>query len=247
MGPLLINLSAQLLDSGLIDKNIFKPYHPDILKLSARELALLKDDPDNSRYFDDLLVDLMGRMNSPEFNSVLQKWSLLSQPSYIALGAVNSLLRNNQAINPLAIQALAKDNGSRIELYDTLKAYHKANLFPAANFTQKSFGESYAFTADEDNTPSAVTYLLQKVINFKGRQSRFYFYKLTFHDGDNITYSLACAGPFNVNIKEVSSKDATGVIYYDEDFDQSKVQKQSESLIKQMEDWFEWSDEKENK
>jgi hypothetical protein len=45
----------------------------------------------------------------------------------------------------------------------------------------------------------------------------------------------------------VSSKDATGVIYYDEDFDQTKVQKQSESLIKQMEDWFEWSDKKENK
>ena len=247
MGPLLINLSAQLLDSGLVDKNIFKPYHPDILKLSARELALVKEDPDNSSYYDYLLVNLMGKMNTPEFNSVLQKWSLLSKPSYIALGAVNSLLRNNQAINPLAIGALAKDNSTRVELYDTLKTYHKANLFPAAYFTQKSFGESYAFTADEDNTPSVITYLSQKVINFKGRQSRFYFYKLTFHDGDDTTYSLACAGPFNVNVQEVFSKDATGVIYYDEYFDQSNVRKQSESLIKTMEDWFEWSDKKENK
>lgn len=247
MGPLLINLSAQLLDSALIDKNIFKPYHPDILKLSARELALLKDDPDNSRYYDDLLVDFMGKMNTPEFNSVLQKWSVLSKPSHIALEAVNSLLRNNQAINPAAIGALAKDNSTRTELYDTLKAYHKANLFPAAYFTQKSFGESYAFTADEDNTPATVTYLSQKVISFKGRQSRFYFYKLTFDDGDDTTYSLACAGPFNVNIKEVSSKDATGVMYYDEDFDQSNVKKQSESLIKKMEHWFEWSDKKENR
>jgi hypothetical protein len=85
------------------------------------------------------------------------------------------------------------------------------------------------------------------VINFKGRQSRFYFYKLTFHDGDDTTYSLACAGPFNVNVQEVFSKDATGVIYYDEYFDQSNVRKQSESLIKTMEDWFEWSDKKENK
>jgi uncharacterized protein YbaP (TraB family) len=247
MGPSLINLSNQLLDSGLVHKNIFKPYHPDILKLSGRELALLKEDPDNYSYYDYLLVDLMGKMNTPEFNAVLQKWSVLSTPSYIALQAVNSLLRNNQPINPVAIAALAKDNSSRIELYDTLKAYHKTNLFPAAYFTQKSFGESYAFTADEDNTPAAVTYLLQKVINFKGRQSRFYFYKLTFHDGDDTTYSLACAGPFNVNIQEVSSKDATGVIYYDEDFEQSEVQKQSASLIKQMEDWFEWSDKKENK
>lgn len=247
MGPLLINLSDQLLDSGLVHKNIFKPYHPDILKLSARELALLKEDPDNSSYYDYLLVDLMGRMNTPEFNSVLQKWSLVSKPSYIALKAVSSLLANKQAITPVAIGALAQDKSTRTELYDTLKAYHKANLFPAAYFTQKSFGESYAFTADEDNTAAAVTYLLQKVINFKGRKSRFYFYKLTFHDGDENTYSLACAGPFNVNIQEVSSKDATGVIYYDEYFDKSNVQKQSESLIKKMEDWFEWSDKKENK
>lgn len=247
MGPLLINLSNQLLDSGLVHKDIFKPYHPDILKLSWRELALLKEDPDNYSYYDYLLADLMGRMNTPEFNSVLQKWSLLSKPSYIALKAVSSLLRNNQPINPVAIAALAKDNSSRIELYDTLNAYHKANLFPAAYFTQRSFGESYAFTADEDYTPAAVTYVLQKVVNFKGRQSRFYFYKLTFHDGDDTIYSLASAGPFNVNIKEVSSKDATGVIYYDEDFDQAKVQQQSESLIKNMEDWFEWSDKKENK
>jgi len=247
MGPLLINLSDQLLDSGFIHKSILEPYQPDILKLSGKELALIKEDADNSTYYDFLLVDLMGKMNTPEFNSVLQKWSLLSQPSYISLGAVNSLLRNNQVINPIAISALAKDNSSRIELYDTLKAYHKANLFPAMYLSQKSFGESYVYTADEDNTPSGVTYLSQKVINFKGRQSRFYFYKLTFRDGDDSTYSLASAGPFNMNIKEVSSKDATGVMYYDEDFDQSKVQQQSESLIKQMEGWFEWSDKKKNK
>src|SRR6185437_8632438 len=74
MGPSLINLSNQLLDSGLVHKNIFKPYHPDILKLSGRELALLKEDPDNYSYYDYLLVNLMGKMNTPEFNSGLQKW-----------------------------------------------------------------------------------------------------------------------------------------------------------------------------
>jgi hypothetical protein len=125
MGPLLITLSNQLLDSGLVHKDIFKPYHPDIVKLSGREFALLKKDPDNYSYYDYLLVDLMGKMNTPEFNAVLQKWSVLSTPSYIALQAVNSLLRNNQPINQVAIAALAKDNSSRIELYDTLKAYHK--------------------------------------------------------------------------------------------------------------------------
>ena len=125
-------------------------------------------------------------MNNAECNSTLQKWSLVSQ-SYMSLRAVNSLLRNKQDINPKAIQALAKNKDTRIDLYDTLKAYDKTDLFPAAYLNQQSFGESYIYAAAEDDNPLAVSYLSQKVINFKGRQSRVYFYKVTFDDNDDST------------------------------------------------------------
>ena len=84
----------------------------------------------------------------------------------------------------------------------------------------------------------------QKVINFKDRECRFYFYKLKFSDGDDVSYSLACAGPFYVKIKAVSSKDAFGQMYYDEDFDESKNIEQMDNVIKQMENGFEWNNKK---
>lgn len=244
MAPVLISLSNKLLDSGVIKENILEPFQSDILNFSNKEFAIFKDDSAYSKYSDYQLIQLIEKMNTTACNSTLQKWSLVSQP-YMSLRAVYSLLRNKQEINPEAIQALAKNKDTRTDLYDTLKAYHKTDLFPAAYLSQQSFGESYIYAAAEDDNPLAVSYLSQKVVNFKGRQSRVYFYKVTFGDNDDSTCSIACAGPFSLNLKDVSSKDARGEIYFDEDFDKSKMQEQEEALIKQMEEWFQWQDEKE--
>ena len=111
---------------------------------------------------------------------------------------------------------------------------------------QKYFAESYVYVvASDDEEPSGLTYLTQKTINFKGRQARFFFYKVAYGEGDETTYSLACAGPFHINTSDVSSEDATADIYYDEEFDPSNSAAQMDALIKQMEDWYKWEDEKE--
>jgi hypothetical protein len=120
------------------------------------------------------------------------------------------------------------------------------NLFPSQYLNQKSFAESYAYiAASDEEDPSNLIYLTQKTINFKGRQSRFFFYKIIYGEGDEATTSLACAGPFHMNADDVSFKDATGDIYYGEDFDSSNLPAQMDALIKQMEDWYKWEDEKE--
>lgn len=244
MAPVLISLSNKLIDSGLIKENIIEPFQRDILNFSNKEFASFKADSDYFKYSNYQLIDVVGKLNNAECNSALQKWSLVSQ-SYMSLRAVISLLRNKQDINPKAILALAKDKYTRTDLYDTLKAYYKTDMFPAEYLSQQSFGESYVYAAADDDNPLAVSYLSQKVINFKGRQSRVYFYKVTFSDGDDSTYSIAGAGPFGLNLKDVSSEDARGEIYYDENFDRSKMQEQTEALIQQMEKLFQWQDEKE--
>ncbi|MEO8821219.1 MAG: hypothetical protein ABI267_10675, partial [Ginsengibacter sp.] len=243
MAPVIISLSNKLIDSGLIKENILEPFQGDILNFSDKEFAAFKADSDYFKYSDYQLIQLIEKMNNAECNSKLQKWSLVSQ-SYMSLRAVNSLLRNKQDISPKAIQALAKNRDTRTDLYDSLKAYHKTDLFPASYLSQQSFGESYIYVAAEDDNPLAVNYLSQKIINFKGRQSKVYFYKVTFRDGDDSTYSLACAGPFGLNLEDVSSKDASAEIYYEENFDKSKMKEQTEALIQQMEKRFEWKDEK---
>jgi hypothetical protein len=95
----------------------------------------------------------------------------------------------------------------------------------------------YIQAASDEDEPDDLTYLTQKVIDFNGVQSRFFFYKVTYGEGDDASHSLACAGPFNINTNDMSSDTASGELYYDEDFDPSNLPAQIDALIKQMEKW----------
>ncbi len=243
MAPVIIKLSNKLLNRDYADKTLLQPYQQDVLQIAQKKYTVAKNDADSYDELNYPLIDLLGKMNTAETNAMLQKWSLLKD-IYIQMEAVGMLLQNKQPVNPLAIKALTADNSTRIELYDSLKAYKKENLFPAQYLTQKYFAKSHVYTAaSDDEDPDKLTYLTQKIINFKGRQSRFYFYKVTYGDSDDASYSLACAGPFHMNVSDVS-EDAAGDIYYDEEFDASNLPAQMDALIKQMEEWYEWKDEK---
>ena len=183
-------------------------------------------------------------MDNAECNGMLQSFSLVKQP-YIQIETLSELLKNNQTINAGVIQRLAAKRESRTELYDTLKAYKKENLFPKQYLTQKYFAESYVYAAaSDDYEPSEITYVTQKLVNFKGRQSRFFFYKVLYDEDDKKNYSLACAGPFDVSTTKLSEEDADADIYSDEYFDQENLASQTDALIKQMEGWYEWKENK---
>lgn len=241
MAGTVVRMAARLLDSGLTSIASLQPYQQDLLAMSQRNYRKLKNDPDAYDYANYLLLDVLAKMNTAATNASIQNWSLLKKSPYTAMHATAHLLQNKQTLNPVALQNLAAAKETRAALYDTLRAYKKQNLFPKEYLTQKYFAESYVYSAaSDDDDPSDLTYLTQKVINFKGKQSRFFFYKVTYGEDDDASYTLACAGPFNVNVADVSADHATGDIYYDEDFDPENLPAQMDALIKQMEDWFEW-------
>jgi len=243
MSDAIIIISRKLLDSGLITTQTLRSYDKYFLGASEKECAILTANPGDYQFVDYALEVILGKLNTPETNAALQKWASLKTP-YLQQNAVNLLLQNKQAISPLAIQALAKEKSTRIELYDTLTAYKKQKLFPALYRSQKSFGESLVYLSDDDNTPDSITYVAGKTIDFKGRKSKFYFYKLAFGQSEDVQYYLACAGPFPLDLTDISLKDATSAIYYHADFDQSNLAAQEDALINQMLDSFEWQDKK---
>ena len=243
MADAIIIISRKLLDSGLINAQTLQSYGKDFLRVSQKECAILTSNPGDYQFVDYTLEVILGKLNTPETNAALQKWSSLKTP-YLQQNAVNLLLQNKQVISPVAIQALAKEKSTRIELYDTLTAYKKRNLFPILYRSQKSFGESLVYSSDEDNNPDSITYVARKTINFKGRKSKFYFYKLAFGQSEDVQYYLACAGPFPLDVADISLKDATSALYSNTYFDQSNLTAQEDSLINQMLDGFEWEDKK---
>ena len=241
MAEAIIVISRKVLDSGLITREALLNYEPDILQISKREYAIREANPDDYHFLDYSLESLLGELKTPPTNTALQKWSSIKTP-YLRQHAVNLLLQNKQVISPIAIQALAKEKSTRIELYDTLKANKKQNLFPTQYRSQKSFGESLVYSSDDDNTPDSITYLSEKTINFKGRQSRFYFYKLEFGTGEDAQHYLGCAGPFPLNATDISLKDAIGTINENDYFDLSNLSAQKDTIIKQMLEGFDWQD-----
>ena len=82
------------------------------------------------------------------------------------------------------------------------------------------------------------------MIEFKGKRSRFFFFKVAYGETDDAYYSLTCAGPFDENSEDLSAGTATGDIYYDDDFGPENQEEQMDALIKQMERWYEWPEKK---
>ena len=239
MAEAIVSISKTLLDSGLINKNCFEATSRTSLSLLKSNIKRSAGDPDDYGYIDFRLETLLGKLNLPETNGMLQKWSVLQAP-YIQLNAVNFLLQNKQAINPVAVQSLAKDKNTRVELYDTLRVYKKQSLFPAKYLSQKSFAESIIYRQAEDDSPTGIIFVAEKVVKFKGKQSRFFFYKMAFGGDDAKEYYLGCAGPFPFNLADVSLKDAFGQINYEDIFDDKNLPAQKDGLISQMRDGFEW-------
>ena len=220
MAPSIIEIAKPLLDSGLVNVAVMQPYQQSIIQLAQKNYKSIRSNPDSYDYSNYALLDVLGYMNNATTNAMLQNWTSLKKSPYLQMSAACKLLRNKQVLKPSVLQNLAAEKSTRTELYDTLRAYKKEALYPKEYLTQKNFAESYVYNAaSDDDEPSNLTYLTQKVISFKGKQARFYFYKVTYGEGDDASYHLACAGPFSVNVNTISAEDATGDMYYEEDFD----------------------------
>ncbi|MDQ2752755.1 MAG: hypothetical protein M3R72_07005, partial [Bacteroidota bacterium] len=237
VSPALIEIAKTLLDSGRISPLLLKDYIQPIVKLAQQYCNRLKVNPFNYDYSDYTLLDVLSFLNTTSTNAALQNWLAIKKSPYLQIHAAGHLLQNNQTVNTTVWQNLAANKATRTRLYDTLQAYKKETFFPKEYLKQRYFAESHIYAAaSEDEEPSTLTYLTQKVIYFNNKPARFYFYNVTYGDGDNATHSLVGAGPFEENVSRIHSKKAFGEIYAKENFDPNNLSAQMDNLIKQMEE-----------
>ena len=240
MQSAVLAISSDLLDSSLLDISLLLPYKNEVIKTAQKEYLLSKADPEYYGYTEFPVINILGKLNSVESNAMLQKW-LSVKFAWLQIEVIEQLLNNKQTVSAQVIQKLAQNDESRTDIYNTLKKYHKEGLFPAQYLTQKYFAQSMVYEAasEDDGTPTGLTWLTQKQLDFNGSQARFFFFKVTYGIDD---YMLACAGPFNTDTKDMSADKAYGSLYYDEDFDPSDLQRQMDEIIKQMKNEVEGED-----
>lgn len=238
MAPVVVRLAGRLSDSSLLDAMFLENYRMDILNLAKQLYQATKNDEDYYDVAGYALLKLLGKMNDNEGNAALQQYSRLTG-NFLQFNAVTALLENKQPVDARVIKTLAADKSQRIDLYSALKTYKKESLFPAQYLSQKSFAESLVYVASSDDEyPDTMVYLSSKVLKFQGKQARFYFYKVNFGEEDEAASYLACAGPFNVNVKDVNLENVEADVYFDKEYDDEIKDELTDALIAQMEDWY---------
>ncbi len=232
----LINVCASLVDSNLLGIKSLLPYETSIVQCAMRRIKKLHTDADDYNLNDESIVELLGLLKTPAGNAALRKW-LTVKNNFQKIRAVMALLKNKQSVDINLYTSIAADKASRLTLYRALKEIHKESLFPLAYKTQKMFGQSAVYDiAAEDEDPSSVIFLSGEIINFKGKRSRFYFYKVAYPSEDAGSTYLGCAGPYDIEAHLAGNADVHAGIYSNEEFDAKKLNEQKKMLIKQMED-----------
>jgi hypothetical protein len=228
-------LANQLLDSNLVDQGSLQPYVRHLLSMANKTYETLQEDKSADIWYYDESIHLLGRLNNTAGNEVLQKILMLNNKDLNHF-IITDLLQNRQTVSSEIIEAQAADKEWRYILYETLHTKKLTSFFPQRWANQKSMAESEVsrIATDDGSELEGIVYLREKVINFKGEQRRFHFFKIKTGE----LWYLAVAGPFSMNEQELLMKDTdnTGGIYWDEVYNAKEVEKQMEQLLKMIEE-----------
>ena len=235
LGPGMIRLASDLIDSNLLQKNILQQYMAGIFHTANKQLAQLKKDKDDYPAFNGYVLDVLEKLNNAQSNGLLNGF-VKTGYLYIKQSALLALLRNKQPVSAIEIRKLAADKEYRTSFYEALKKIDKQQLFPTEFLTQPLFAESYVYNyASEDDADNTTCKLLgERLASIKGVQQRFYLFKVSFdYDGETESH-LAICGRFDINKKKVVLKDDDNIIkvFYDSKFETTTVNKLFDQFIK---------------
>lgn len=236
----IIDISAELLDSNLISRDMLLPYRENFLHTADTTLASLKKKPADEYSGDTYwwLLHLLQNFNDTAANRLLQQYLTLDEQTMKQEAAL-LLLKNKQPVNPKEIEKIAADKVYRRDLYDNLVKIGKQNLFPARYLTQQYLAESdmYIYASDEDE-PEEVSFIGKREVIYKGEKKRFYLFRLKYEYGeeDETEQYLGIAGPYSMDLKKFEMDyEATG-LFYKEQFDAKKTDQQFTAFLKMLEE-----------
>ena len=236
MWDLVSGIATSLLDDSLVTKNTIRQYSKQFIESAKRILTKDKNDVEEGPYNYSDLIRILGIINTDESNGLLNRFAKFNNPE-TRFRTLVALLENNQPVDIKTINTLATTNEYRHYLYDELKRMNKLKLFPPAYLTQKELGKSklYDYATDEE-APQSITDAGVRTILYKGKQQKFYLFKISFSEEES-TYYLGVAGPYAINPKEVTSThDATGV-YWEKEFDAKSIDKLFKEYLATLEDY----------
>jgi len=237
----LVDVTKELLDSSLILLKEVHPYEQNFLKNAERNLRKVQKD-EEEWWMVSNWIPFIAKFNDKESNDLVREFLKLKETG-AKYAAVLALVKNNQAVNPFDIEKVAEDKMYRKDLYDELKTLNKLKLFPAKYATQLKIAESEIFIlSDDDQTPSAVTFIGERVTTFMEKKQKFYLFKVDFKNEESYSY-LGITGPYSLTSKEIVISSGAAGGYWDEEFDKRKIEEQFKEYLSSTEEYLKKKDQ----
>ncbi len=237
LGEILCRLTRTLLTNNYISRKEIIPFESKFISLAKREIEKNKKDIENngSSYYD--LIDILGILNTQSSDLILKQFSNFSDLR-IRFKTLVQMLRNKQQVDPRTIYTFASTDEYRSDLYDELLKNKMENKFPKDFMTQKLLGKSKVFIYDDDDhKPAGIIFIDDRTEMFNGKKQKFYLYEVSFSSDFKYISYLGVAGPYSLNPKEYNiGKDDISDIYWDQQFDDKKIDTYFKEFLKQSEE-----------
>jgi uncharacterized protein YbaP (TraB family) len=231
----IVAVTSALSDSNLLAKEMVKEYARYFIETAKKELAKGKAEIEEARYKYSSLIKMLGVIGTSEAIGLLGKFAKFDARE-IRFRTLIALLECNSPADTRTIYTLATTDEYRHNLYDELKRINKLKLFPSSYLSQKELGKSmvYEYASEDESLPEMISDAGERTILYKGKQQKFYLYKISFSEDGGIY--LGVAGPYHTNLKDYTSTHAATGVYWEEEFNAKELDKFFKDYLDSLEE-----------
>lgn len=202
---LFYRISANAVKQNLLKSSFFVPHKAEMLKECNSEYSRMATGSERySLSFDDALY-ILNLLPATDDVTALNQKVVSDTVIYSKLDSYMYLVRNNVPLNKKLFTKYLVSPYERLEMYDTLKAMNRLDIFPAELKKQKSLAEadlSARFMDEFEEEPQSLQLLEERKMLYNGTTQRFFLYKI--HHGESTYFGLA--GPFPLSDKELVAR-----------------------------------------
>jgi uncharacterized protein YbaP (TraB family) len=178
-------------------------------------------------------IEFISQLAGPHWDQWLNRFLSLSRPELKEAAALKMAARK-LPVPAATWDTLASLDNLRADLYRQLESMGQLDRFPSKYKTQGHFAVASLWENTDDEEPSLIAFIGTEDMEFRGKKSRFYLYRVVFEaDGERSEY-LGVSGPYKPKDRKLLPADAVTGIHWSESYTRGLERKQLRNFLDQF-------------
>jgi hypothetical protein len=178
-------------------------------------------------------ITFVALMQGTHWDQWLYRFLSLPQPE-IKQAAALKLAERKLAVPAAVWDTLASLDKQRAELSRRLENLGQKQRFPEKYRSQRYFAVASLWENTDDEEPSRIDFIGTEEMEFQGKKSRFYLYRVVFESEGERSVYLGIAGPYKPKDRALLPNDAVTGVYWAEEYTRGLEKKQLRAYLDQF-------------